>query len=55
MKDKSTIENVVSYDLTGDLGDEIPEDIVLDEEGVTAGFEDKVLHERLWGIIISLE
>jgi len=28
---------------------------MLDEEGVGGGFEDKVLHERLWWIIISLE
>ena len=32
----------------------LPEDIVLDEEGISRGFEDKVLHKRLRRVVISL-
>ena len=33
----------------------LPEHVVLDEEGISRGLEDKVLHKGLRGIIISLK
>jgi len=38
-----------------DVVEDKPEHVVLDEEGVTHGLQDKILHEGLGLIIISLE
>jgi len=41
--------------LGGNVVQDKPEGIVLDVERITAGFQHKVLHKGLWGIVVSLE
>lgn len=41
--------------LSSDVVENESEHVVLDEEGISRGLEDKVLHEGLRGVIISLE
>jgi len=40
--------------LGGHIVQDKPEGIVLDVERIPAGFQHKVLHKGLWGVVVSL-
>jgi len=55
IKFEESYQLLMLRNLSGNVVKNKSKDVMLDEEGVGGGFEDKVLHERLWWIIISLE